>query len=450
MAEPETGPVVDFRDVNDEILGTLWRPPRYYWFVAFLLSLGFICGLCAWGYLVAVGLGGAGYRPPGVMWGIFISNFIFWIGLAHSGTFISAILYLFRARFRTSINRMAEAMTMICIMIAGTYPLIHLGRSWIFYWLLPYPNQREIWPDFISPLIFDVLAVSTYFTVSLIFWYTGLVPDLAVIRDRTTGTWRKVYGYFALGWTGSAKQWHHYATSYLLLAGLATALVISVHTVVSWDFALPIQPGWHSTIFPPYFVAGAIHSGLAMVLTLLIPMRRIFRIENIVTTRTLELIAETSIVTAVILAYSYAAEHFMAWYSADIFENQLYMFRLTGYYGWIMWLVVFCVVAVPMLFFIRTFRTNTVWLFIISIVINIGMLWERFIIVVQSLSQNFLPYQWGFYWPNWTELAYTFGTFCFLLLCFMLFAKFLPSIPISEVKKEAGIPMRKGGLFREE
>jgi molybdopterin-containing oxidoreductase family membrane subunit len=446
--EPEL--LVKFKDVDQEILGTLWRPPRFFWFVALLLFLGLIYGLVAWGYLIAVGLGGAGYRPPGVMWGIFISNFVFWIGIAHSGTFISAILYLFRARFRTSINRMSEAMTMICILIAGSYPLIHLGRSWIFYWLIPYPNQRGVWPDFISPLIFDFLAVSTYFTVSFIFWYTGLVPDLAIIRDRTTGLRRRIYGYLALGWTGSAKQWHHYAMSYLLLAGLATALVISVHTVVSWDFALPIQPGWHSTIFPPYFVAGAIHSGLAMVLTLLVPMRRIFRIENIVTTRTLELIAETSIVTGIILGYSYVVEHFMAWYSADIFENQLYMFRLTGYYGWIMRLVVLCAVVAPLCFFIRKFRTDPLWLFVISILINIGMWWERFVIVIQSLSQNFLPYQWGFYWPNWTELAYTLGTFCLFLLAFMLFAKYLPSIPISEVKKEAGIPRRKGGLFHEE
>jgi len=445
----EPDPLVKIEDVDREILGTLWRPPRYYWVVALLLFLGLLYGLVAWGYLIATGLGSAGYRPP-VMWGIFLSNFIFWIGIAHSGTFISAILYLFRARFRTSINRMSEAMTMICVVIAGSYPLIHLGRSWIFYWLIPYPNQRQIWPDFISPLIFDFLAVSTYFTVSLIFWYTGLVPDLAVIRDRTSGFRRKIYGYLALGWTGSARQWSHYTMSYLLLAGLATALVISVHTVVSWDFALPIQPGWHSTIFPPYFVAGAIHSGLSMVLTLLVPMRRIFRIENIVTTRTLELIAESSIVTAFILFYSYVVEHFMAWYSADIFENQLYMFRLTGYYGWIMWLVVLCAVVAPMFYFFRKFRTDPVWLFIISVVINIGMWWERFVIVIQSLSQNFLPFQWGFYWPNWTELAYTLGTFCLFLLAFMLFAKYLPSIPISEVKKEAGIPTRKGELFHEE
>ncbi len=450
MPEKEPELAVKFEEADDEILGTLRKPSPVFWFLAFALLLAGLYGLTAWGYEIATGMGSTGLRPPGVNWGIFLANFIFFIGLAHSGTLISAILYLFRARFRTSINRSAEAMTMICIALASSYPLIHLGRSWIFYWLLPYPNQRQIWPDFISPLIFDFLAVSTYFTVSLIFFYTGLIPDLAIIRDRATGLWRKIYGYFALGWTGSATQWRHYAASYLLIAGLATALVISVHTVVSWDFALPIQPGWHSTIFPPYFVAGAIHSGLAMVLTLLVPMRRIFRVENIITKRTLELIAETMLLTGAILGYSYAVENFMAWYSGDVIERQTFWFRATGYYGWIFWLVVFCVVLVPLFFFSRRVRTSPLMLFVISIIVNIGMWWERFMIVIQSLAQNYLPYQWGFYWPNWIELAWTLATFCFLLFAFMFFAKFLPSIPISEVKKEAGMPMRKGGFYREE
>ncbi len=450
MAERESELDIKFENVNDQIIGTLWKPPFIFWFVVGVCFVAFLYGLVAWGYLVATGMGSTRLRPPSVMWGIFLSNFIFFIGLAHSGTLISAILYLFRAKFRTSINRMAEAMTMICIALAGTYPLIHLGRSWLIYWIFPYPNQRQLWPDFFSPLIFDFLAVSTYFTVSLIFFYTGLVPDLAAVRDRTQGPFRKVYGYFAMGWTGSSKQWHHYGTSYLLLAGLATALVISVHTVVSWDFALPIQPGWHSTIFPPYFVAGAIHSGVAMVLTLLIPMRRLFRIENIVTTRTLELLAETTILMAGILGYSYLTEHFMAWYSKNVFEEQIFKFRVLGYYGWIYWMVVLCAVIAPMFFFVRKFRTTPIALFIISIIINIGMWWERFVIVIQSLSQNYVPFQWGFYWPGWIELAWTLATFCFLFAVFMLFAKYLPSIPISEVKKESGMPREKGGLYREE
>jgi Ni/Fe-hydrogenase subunit HybB-like protein len=253
-----------------------------------------------------------------------------------------------------------------------------------------------------------------------------------------------------MGWTGSAKQWHHYGTSYLLLAGLATALVISVHTVVSCDFALPIQPGWHSTIFPPYFVAGAIHSGIAMVLTLLVPMRRLFRVENIVTIRTLELLAEITILMAGILGYSYLTEHFMAWYSNNIFEEQIFNYRILGYYGWIYCLVVICAVIAPLSFFSRTIRTTPLYLFIVSIIINIGMWWERFVIVIQSLSQNYLPFQWGFYWPGWIELAWTLASFRFLLLAFMLFTKFLPSIPISEVKKESGMPVEKGDVYREE
>lgn len=436
MSEIEPATTTNFENVNSQIIRTLWRPPMIFWFVIFVLSLGVLYGLVAWGYLIITGMGSTGLRPPGVMWGIFLANFIFWIGLAHSGTLISAILFLFRARFRTSINRMAEAMTMICIALAGTYPLIHLGRSWIFYWLFPYPDQRQIWPDFISPLTFDFLAVSTYFIVSFLFFYTGLVPDLAIIRDRTRGLRRKIYGYFAIGWTGSTTQWHHYGASYLLLAGLATALVISVHTVVSWDFALPIQPGWHSTIFPPYFVAGAIHSGIAMVITLLVPMRRLLRIENIVTVRTLELLAETTILMAGILGYSYLTEHFMAWYSKNVFEEQIFKFRLLGYYGWIYWMVIFCAAIAPLSFSIRKVRTTPVTLFLVSIIINIGMWWERFVIVVQSLSQNYLPFQWGFYWPRWPEIAWTIATFCLLFAVFMLFVKFLPSIPISEVKKE--------------
>ncbi|MHB8111597.1 MAG: NrfD/PsrC family molybdoenzyme membrane anchor subunit [Syntrophorhabdaceae bacterium] len=449
MPEIEPELHIKFKNVNGQILGTLWRPPLIFWFIIALLFLGFLYGLIAWGYLVATGMGSTGLRPPSVMWGIFLSNFVFWIGLAHSGTLISAILFLFRARFRTSINRMAEAMTMICIVLAGTYPLIHLGRSWLFYWLFPYPDQRQIWPDFISPLTFDFLAVSTYFIVSLIFFYTGLVPDLAILRDRTRGFRRKIYGYFAIGWTGSAKQWHHYGTSYLLLAGLATALVISVHTVVSWDFALPIQPGWHSTIFPPYFVAGAIHSGIAMVITLLVPMRRLFRAENIITIRTLELLAETTIFMAGILGYSYLTEHFMAWYSKNVFEEQIFNFRVLGYYGWIYWLVIVCAVIAPLFFFFRKVRTMPVYLFIVSIIINIGMWWERFVIVVQTMSQNYLPFQWGFYWPKWPEIAWMLASFCFLFAVFMLFAKYLPSIPISEVKKESDIPTKQGGAYRE-
>jgi Ni/Fe-hydrogenase subunit HybB-like protein len=421
------------------------------WMFGFAISFALLMLLnVAVTYLLVKGVGIWGIRIP-IGWGFAIVNFVWWIGIGHAGTLISAILLLLHQKWRTSINRFAEAMTIFAVACAGMFPLLHMGRPWMFYYLLPYPNAMWMWPQFRSPLVWDVFAVSTYATVSLLFWFVGMVPDLATLRDRAKNRAAQVvYGVLAMGWRGSAVHWSRYETASMLLAGLATPLVISVHTVVSFDFSVAIVPGWHSTIFPPYFVAGAIHSGLSMVLTLLVPMRRIFRIENIVTTRTLELIAESSIVTAFILFYSYVMEHFMAWYSADIFENQLYMFRLTGYYGWIMWLVVFCAVVAPMLYFFRKFRTDPVWLFIISVVINIGMWWERFVIVIQSMSQNFLPFQWGFYWPKWPELAYMFGTFCLFLLAFMLFAKYLPSIPISEVKKEAGIPTRKGDLFHEE
>ena len=406
-----------------------------------LLFLAVLCGGGCWAYQIATGMGVAGYRPS-VMWGIYLVNFVFWVGIAHSGTLISAILYLFRAKFRTPISRSAEAMTIFSVMIAGMFPIIHLGRTWIFYWLIPYPNQRFLWPDFQSPLIFDFLAVSTYLTVSVLFWYTGLVPDLAIVRDRAKGIAKKVYGFFSLGWTGTDRQWRHYGASYLLLAGLATPLVISVHSVVSWDFALTVIPGYHSTIFAPYFVAGAIHSGLAMVLTLLIPLRRIFHFENVITTRTLEMVARLSVLMALIVGYSYIIEHFVAFYSGNVFERQTFMFRAGGYYSPFYWLMWLCNVAIPLLFFFKKVRTTPLCLFAISIVINIGMWLERFVIIVGSMAQDYLPYQWGFYWPTWVEWGIMVGSFSFLLLAFLLFVKFLPSVAMTEAKEEAGAPIR--------
>jgi len=299
----------------------------------------------------------------------------------------------------------------------------------VVYWVIPYPNQRYLWPDFQSPLVFDFLAVNTYFVVSLLFWYTGLVPDLAAVRDRTSGIRQKIYGLFSLGWAGTDRQWLHYGTSYLLLAALATPLVISVHSVVSWDFALSVIPGYHSSIFAPYFVAGAIHSGLAMVLTLLIPLRRIFRFENIITMETLEMIAKTSILMGVIVGYAYIIEYFMAWYSGTIVEKQTFMFRAFGYYA-------------PLFFFFKKVRTSLLWLFVIAILINIGMWTERFVIIIGSVAQDFLPYQWGFYWPNWVEISIGFGTACLFFLLFFLFAKFLPTVAMAEVKEEVKPPVR--------
>ena len=303
--------LTSYRAVDDQIIGAMWSTGRFYWFCVALAGLGVVLGASCWGYQIATGLGVANIlHPP--MWGTYLTNFVFWVGIAHSGTLISAILFLFRASWRTTISRSSEAMTVFAVMIAGMFPLIHLGRVWIVYWILPYPNERNLWPNFQSPLVFDVIAISTYLTVSSLFWYTGMIPDLATIRDRTEGIKRKIYGFLSLGWEGGSHSWRHYGTAYLLFAALATPLVISVHSVVSWDFALAIVPGWHSTIFAPYFVAGAIHSGLAMVLVLLIPMRKICRFENLITMKVLEDIGKTIILTGLIVGYSYAVEHFMA------------------------------------------------------------------------------------------------------------------------------------------
>jgi molybdopterin-containing oxidoreductase family membrane subunit len=438
---------LEFSDINHVILRTLQAPGRFYWVVVSLLFLFVLFAGGVWSYQLRYGLGVAGYRPS-VMWGAYLVNFVFWIGIAHSGTLISAILYLFRARWRTGISRAAEAMTIFAVMIAGLFPaFIHLGRPWVFYWIIPYPNQRFLWPDFQSPLIFDVLAVTTYFVVSLLFWYTGLVPDLAAVRDRTEGIRKKMYGFVSLGWSGTDRQWQHYGTSYLLLAGLATPLVISVHSVVSWDFALAIIPGYHSTIFPPYFVAGAIHSGLAMVLTLLVPLRKIFRFEKIITLDILEMVAKTNILMALIVGYAYVIESFIAWYSGSIFERQTFLYRIIGYYAPLFWLMCVCNAIAPLAFFWKKVRRNTTWLFVISVLINIGMWTERFVIICGSMSQDFLPHAWGFYWPNWVEIIITAASFALFLLLFLLFAKFLPSVAIAEVKGESGAPIRGGGRY---
>jgi Ni/Fe-hydrogenase subunit HybB-like protein len=432
-----------FDEVDKEIMKVLRPAGRAYWTAVGLLFLGVIYGYAVvWPYQVLTGLGSAGYRPP-VMWGAYLVNFVFWIGIGHAGTLISAILFLFRARFRTSISRSAEAMTIFAVFIASLFPIIHLGRPWIFYWIIPYPNERFLWPDFQSPLIFDFLAVSTYFTASLLFWLTGLVPDFATVRDRTAGFRKKIYGFFSIGWSGTDRQWHHYGMSYLLLAGLCTPLVISVHSVVSWDFALAIIPGYHSTIFPPYFVAGAIHSGLAMVLTLLVPLRRIFHLESIITMDTLEKVAKTSIFMALIVGYAYVVEPFVAWYSGNVFERQTFLFRAIGYYAPLFWVMCFCNAIAPLFFFIRKVRTSPVWLFVIAILINIGMWIERFVIICGSMARDYIPYAWGNYWPNWVDWSITFGSFCLFFLLFLLFVRFLPPIAMTEVKAEVKPPVRR-------
>ncbi len=430
-----------YSDVTHEITRVMFHAPRYYWGIVGFCFFGILVGAACWAYQIATGLGMVGINVP-VAWSTYLVNFVFFVGLAHSGTLISAILYLFRAKFRTPVSRSAEAMTIICIAIAGLFPFIHLGRVWIFYWIIPYPNQRFLWPNFQSPLIFDFCAISTYFTVSLIYWYMGMVPDLAAIRDQSTGRRRKIYAALSLNWTGSDRQWHHYGAAYLFFAALATPLVISVHSVVSWDFALSILPGWHSTIFPPYFVAGAIHSGLAMVIVLLIPMRKLYRLEKIITTEALEKVAKTILLTGAIMAYSYATEWFVAWYSKEKVELGNFVYRAVGDYALWFWLMLTLNAVVPFLFFFKKLRTSTVPLFAISAGIVVGMWLERFVIIIGSPSRVDDPYTWRlFQGPTWMEWGIFFGVTCLFFFAYLLFAKFLPVVSIAEVKEETPLPV---------
>src|SRR5215211_4002323 len=378
-----TTPVIDpgltFASVTDKISSiVLKRKTSLAWFFGFAISFAlFQLMLLTITNLVFVGIGLWGVNVP-VAWGVDILNFVWWIGIGHAGTLISAILLLLRQRWRTSINRFAEAMTLFAVAQAGMYPIFHLGRPWLAYWLFPYPNTMGIWPQFRSPLIWDVFAVSTYATVSLLFWFVGLIPDLATLRDRSQSkVGRMVYGMLAMGWRGSAMHWHRYETAYLLLAGIATPLVVSVHTVVSFDFAVAIVPGWHTTIFPPYFVAGAIYSGFAMVLTLAIPIRAVYGLEDFITMRHLENMAKVMLVTGLIVAYGYATEAFIAWYSGNAYEGFMMMNRLTGPYWPEYWALISCNVIIPQLLWFKKIRMNVVVLFILSIIINIGMWLER-------------------------------------------------------------------------
>jgi molybdopterin-containing oxidoreductase family membrane subunit len=430
--------MAEYQQVDQEVYQAL-RPPSWIYkgAVAFL-GLGILGLLGAWVYQIRTGMGVAGISFP-VGWGVYIGSFVFWIGIAHSGTLISAILLLVRSRWRTAISRSAEAMTVIAIAVAGMFPLIHLGRFWVVYYILPYPSQRQIWPNFQSPLVCDLLAISTYFTVSVIFFYVGLVPDIAAARDHLQHTGeqksrQRLYHWLALGWHGRTDQWRHYGRSYLFFAALATPLVVSVHSVVSWDFATSILPGWHSTLFAPYFVAGAIHSGLAMVLTLLIPMRKLLHLENIIRPKHFNEVALLMIVTTLIIGYSYAIELFMAWYSGDPFERQFAAWRLSGPLWGFYPLIVIGNVLLPLLFVFKRVRTSLVLLFIISICVNIGMWSERLWIVITSTAHDFLPHNWGWYVPRWVEIVILNGSICLLFLGFMLLAKYFPAAPISDIK----------------
>jgi len=411
-----------------------WKPP-VGWYVALAVSLAMlgVFGVAiAW--LMWEGVGIWGNQVP-VAWGWPIVNFVFWVGIGHAGTLISAVLFLFRQRWRTGVNRAAEAMTLFAVACALTFPGIHTGRPWLDYWMLPVPNQMAMWPQFRSPLMWDVFAVSIYGLVSLLFWYLGLIPDLATIRDRAKSRVRQVaYGLFALGWRGSARHWLHYERAYLLLAGLATPLVLSVHSVVSFDFAVSQLPGWHTTIFPPYFVAGAIFSGLAMVITLMVVCRVAFRLEHLVTLLHFDRMAKLILTTGSLVGLAYATEFFIAWYSGNQFELFAFTNRATGPYAWAYWIMVSCNVLSPQVFWWKKARTSIPILFAVSIFVNIGMWFERFVIVITSQHRDFLPSMWDYFRPTFWDIATLLGSFGLFFTLFTLFVRFVPMVAMSEVK----------------
>ncbi len=424
-----------FGSVTEDISVLTERKTPKPWYFAFALSVSLLLmllGLLA--FLFWEGTGIWGLNNP-VGWGWAIVNFVFWVGIGHAGTLISAILFLLRQKWRTSINRFAEAMTLFAVICALVFPGIHVGRIWVIHWFFPVPNQMAIWPNFRSPLLWDFFAVATYFTVSLLFWFTGLIPDLATLRDRAKTKIRKlVFGFLSLGWRGGNRQWQHYEIAYLLLAGLSTPLVLSVHSVVSTDFATSLVPGWHTTIFPPYFVAGAIFSGFAMVMTLAIIARKIFGLEHFITINHLEKMNKIMLTTGTMVGYAYATEFFIAWYSANDYEAFTFINRAFGPYAWAYWTMIFCNVVAPQFFWSKKIRTSIPAMFGISILINIGMWFERFVITVTSLSRDYLPSSWDYYSPTIFDIGIFIGSFGLFFTLFLVFLRFLPMISMSEVK----------------
>jgi Ni/Fe-hydrogenase subunit HybB-like protein len=426
----------DYASVTNDVcrIAEQYRPPRS-WYIAFAISISVlgVLGL-AIVYLIATGIGVWGNNNP-AFWGFDIVNFVFWVGIGHAGTLISAILFLFRQQWRTSINRMAEAMTIFAVTCAGMFPAIHVGRVWLVYWLAPYPNYLALWPNFRSPLLWDVFAVSTYATVSALFWYLGMIPDLATLRDRAQTPIRKfAYGVASLGWTGSARAWHRYERAYLLLAALATPLVLSVHSVVSFDFAVAQLPGWHTTIFPPYFVAGAIFSGFAMVVTLAVPARAYFGLKNLITMRHLENINKIILVTSLMVGYAYSIELFTAWYSQNPYESFVFLGnRPFGPYGIFYAIMVTCNVLIPQLFWFKKCRTTPWIMVIIAVLVNVGMWMERFVIMM-SLTRDFLPSSWGLFIPTPIDIVMLIGSFGLFFTLFLLFCRYLPVVAMAEVK----------------
>ncbi len=428
---------LDYGGVTDNV-ASLWeatKPPRA-WYITLAISSIFLAifGVCIF-HLLMKGIGIWGNNNP-VYWAFDIVNFVFWVGIGHAGTLISAILFLFRQNWRTSINRAAEAMTIFAVICAATFPGIHIGRVWVFYWLFPIPTEHlAMWPNFRSPLLWDVFAVGTYGTVSVLFWYMGMVPDLATFRDRAkTKLGRFVYGLLSLGWTGSVRGWHRYEAAYTILAALATPLVLSVHTIVSFDFAVSQIPGWHTTIFPPYFVAGAIFSGFAMVVMLLVPCRELFGLKNLITLRHLENMNKIIMATGLMVGCAYGIEFFIAWYSGVSNEQFAFYNRAFGHYWWAYWIMVSCNVMIPQVFWFKWCRVTPWFMFIICIFVNIGMWFERFVIIVTSLARDFVPSSWAYFYPTYIDLLMLAGSFGLFFTLFTLFCRYLPVIAMAEIK----------------
>jgi molybdopterin-containing oxidoreductase family membrane subunit len=442
MRDPVTGeirviaPGHTFRSVTEKVARiVLTTHTPMGWFGGFMLASGLATLLlvCVT-YLVFRGVGIWGITIP-VAWGFAIINFVWWIGIGHAGTLISAILLLFKQSWRNSINRFAEAMTLFAVVCAGMFPLIHVGRPWLGYWLFPYPNTMNVWPQFRSPLLWDVFAVSTYATISVVFWYVGLIPDLGTMRDKAGNKFAQfAYGWASLGWRGSVKHWVRYETASLLLAGLATPLVLSVHTVISFDFAVALLPGWHTTIFPPYFVAGAVYSGFALVITLAVPIRTFYHLEDLITIRHIDNMGKVMLTTGLIVAYGYGMEAFMAWYSASHWEFFMFWNRAFGPMGWSYWVLITCNIAIPQLLWLRNVRRTPWKMFLMSIVVNTGMWFERFVIVVTSLTRDYLPSSWGTYKATRWDYGTFLGTMGLFTVLFFLFIRFVPMIPMSELR----------------
>ena len=428
------GPV-SFGLLDDQILTQVALKPPRAWFVAFgITSIATLVGMILIGYTMATGIGVWGNNIP-VAWAFDIINFVFWVGIGHAGTLISAILLLFRARWRNAISRFSEAMTIFAVICATLFPLIHIGRPWLFFWLMPYPNQRGLWPNFHSPLIWDVFAVNTYFMVSLLFWYLGLVPDLASLRDRTTNKIRKfVYSVLSIGWRGASSHWQHYEKAYVVIAGLATGLVLSVHSVVSFDFAVSLVPGWHMTIFPPYFVTGAVFAGFAMVVMALVVVRTTMHLEHLITEYHLDVMNKVILTCSCLMGYAYLMEGFTAWYSMNSYIHRTFMEYVFGTYWWAGWLTITCNVLIPQLLWLRWFRRHYTGMIFVAVAVTVGMWFERFVIIVSSLHKDFLSSAWHIYKPTFVDYGILLGSFGLFFTLVLLFARVLPVIATTEMK----------------